>query len=173
MKISNNFRSTELGVKQRVEYVCGLIRKGMYKTKEMYEIYKTDYNYSQRTFESDLRKAKKYLENQGWRPNKEQRTLNLIDIFYSDGLSCFNIGGVYIVQCVGTVFFKIGKANNIDRRLRSLQVGCPFQLRIVHYIECDNPHVLERALHNKYKDKRMRGEWFSLNETDIRHILNI
>ena len=60
-------------------------------------------------------------------------------------------------------FVKIGKANNVNDRLRDLQVGNPEELRLVGIIECQNEsHAirLEKFLHTEYANYRYRGEWF-------------
>ena len=58
---------------------------------------------------------------------------------------------------------KIGKANNVDKRLNSLQTGNPRKLTIMASIKCKcvlDALKLEKRLHNKFKANRVRGEWF-------------
>jgi hypothetical protein len=92
-------------------------------------------------------------------------------------VSCFNYNsektnskGVYIVQCVGTTYFKIGKALNIDNRLSALQTGCPFELRVVSFIETDLNTEVEKHLHQKYSNNNFRGEWFHLGKIELQEI---
>ena len=57
---------------------------------------------------------------------------------------------------------KIGKALNPTKREKTLQAEQPF-IKLYATTEKD----LEKHLHYKYKDKRIRGEWFDLSIKDI------
>lgn len=62
---------------------------------------------------------------------------------------------------------KIGKARDPEQRLRDLQTGCPYQLKIIAKIKCrSDRHALEvERLAHKYFDRyRMRGEWFKCSD---------
>ena len=72
---------------------------------------------------------------------------------------------IYIVKC--HEFYKIGIASHIDNRLNSLQCGNPYQLEIVYAVRCPEAKVAEQTLHICFEDKRVRGEWFLLNDNDI------
>ncbi len=61
--------------------------------------------------------------------------------------------------------YKIGKTKDIEQRLKSYHIHSPgFQL--IRLIESD----IEKELHNLYKVKRKKGEWFKLTEEDILEI---
>lgn len=81
---------------------------------------------------------------------------------------------VYFIQA-GKGAIKIGRAKNVDRRLKELQVGNPQELTVLATI----PHETEKGakdmeqhLHDTLKSKRIRGEWFQsdikLNELNQR-----
>ena len=57
---------------------------------------------------------------------------------------------------------KIGKANNVETRLKQFQTGNPY-IEVVRSIEGS----YEMNLHELYKDKRVTGEWFKLSEEDL------
>lgn len=61
---------------------------------------------------------------------------------------------------------KIGVAKNPESRLRELQTGCPFPLRVLGTMP--GTISLERQLHIKFDHLRLGGEWFSRD----REILN-
>lgn len=83
-------------------------------------------------------------------------------------------GTVYIIQIKGTSFFKIGVTKGLaEHRLKYFQTYYPFELNVVHVINCDNAYRLEWSLHQKYNIKRVRGEWFDLSDQDIIEIKNI
>lgn len=66
---------------------------------------------------------------------------------------------VYFVQMRHSRSVKVGIANDITVRLRSLQNGNPEDLAVICSITGDYP--LEQSLHLALKPWRLRGEWFS------------
>lgn len=65
---------------------------------------------------------------------------------------------LYFVLCDTTRRIKIGVANNPMSRFRSIQCGSPTELRIVGLIW--GPRTNEKKLHRKFREHRVRGEWF-------------
>lgn len=83
-------------------------------------------------------------------------------------------GYVYLVHCVGTDLYKIGRSKvDYYARLSSLQTGCPYELSMIHAVHCDAYGKLERLLHHTFKDKRVRGEWFELSDSDKKSALSL
>lgn len=79
------------------------------------------------------------------------------------------IRGVYILR-MGNVF-KIGKSNNIHRRLAELRGMLPFPAELIHHIAVeDDLSLAETALHQLFIHRRMNGEWFGLTPDDIEAI---
>lgn len=74
-------------------------------------------------------------------------------------------GFVYIVQAGN--HYKIGRTANLRQRLAELARYPPFDLTTVHVIETDNPKLVEGWLHHLYRHKHYRGEWYTLDQTDI------
>lgn len=67
-----------------------------------------------------------------------------------------------MVYCIGSPergIVKIGHSINPQKRLMELKTGNPFQLEVLAVIEGDDKK--ERELHEKFKDLRLAGEWFS------------
>ncbi len=77
-------------------------------------------------------------------------------------------GLVYFIGAFGRV--KIGRTNDLDRRLAELQTGCPTKMELLHSIETPQPHVLETKLHRIFAHKRLIGEWFDLGAEDLLYI---
>jgi hypothetical protein len=72
--------------------------------------------------------------------------------------------GVYFASN-GRGSVKIGKTDRcLLSRLRSLQISSPDELRIAAFISTPNASEVEALLHEKYKDVRIRGEWFALTD---------
>lgn len=75
---------------------------------------------------------------------------------------------VYILQDIDVSgFCKIGKTNNPAKRLYDFGVKLPFRVQLIHIIQTDNMALLESILHRRYIRKRIRGEWFALEQGDI------
>lgn len=56
---------------------------------------------------------------------------------------------------------KIGVSNDPEGRLGDIRVGCPVEL-VMFRIESGGQSI-ERRLHTKFKEQRIRGEWFKLS----------
>jgi hypothetical protein len=76
---------------------------------------------------------------------------------------------VYIMIDHNTKFYKIGKSINPIQREKTLQSEKPTIELIYSFKAYDYD---ERVLQDKYKDKRIRGEWFNLDQYDIDYIKN-
>ena len=81
---------------------------------------------------------------------------------------------LYILRNGRTKEYKIGRTNNLNRRIKQLQTGCPNELRIEKiYTHYDNKHIIdyETTLHKYYKKLgckiRDNGEWFKLDRNEI------
>lgn len=62
-------------------------------------------------------------------------------------------------------FIKIGKSNNVNRRLRELQTANPRELKLLKVIECKNETAafeLEVFLHKILQSTHQNGEWYYL-----------
>jgi len=66
---------------------------------------------------------------------------------------------------------KIGRSANVRVRLRTLQTGSPYDLKLMGWIESDSDTQLELTLHERYSDRRVRLEWFVLQPEDVLHEL--
>jgi len=67
---------------------------------------------------------------------------------------------------VGSDYYKVGKTtNSADKRLQGLQTGNPQLLVKVAEYPC--PLSVEKKLHYLLSGKRVKGEWFRLNQKDL------
>lgn len=73
----------------------------------------------------------------------------------------------YLMKDSNTGYTKIGKAINPKFRERTLQSEKP---SISLLAVCES--LVESELHKKFESKRIRGEWFNLNEYDISEIID-
>ena len=74
---------------------------------------------------------------------------------------------VYLVSCSSEshIFLKLGKTNNLSRRLRELQTGCPHKLENVFIVQSEFEEEaigLESLFKYLLKSERYRGEWYTV-----------
>lgn len=81
---------------------------------------------------------------------------------------------LYILQNGDTENYKIGITNDLNRRLREIQTGCPYELKVVKiwtHTQRKTIEKYERVLHRYYEKCgcriRTNGEWFNLRPADI------
>jgi len=81
---------------------------------------------------------------------------------------------IYIIKAPGRRY-KIGVSKDPKQRLGELNGGCPFPTRykIIHLIKTTNSLKAEKVLHAKYKNRKIKGEWFMLADAEIRELLKI
>jgi|CZKY01.1.fsa_nt_gi hypothetical protein len=75
--------------------------------------------------------------------------------------------GVYLFGNRELGWFKIGKSRNIENRFKDLCCVLPFPIEQIEIFKCDDPGFVEVQLHRHFASKRMRGEWFRLDEHDL------
>lgn len=83
--------------------------------------------------------------------------------------------GVGSHELFGFVYFiamgnktKIGKANDVAKRLKSLQTGTPVELHLMASIPASDPLALESKIHDQLKHYRINGEWFAIPNSVLR-----
>ena len=76
------------------------------------------------------------------------------------------IGHVYLLK--HDKVYKIGKSSDASRRYKEIRTQMPFKTTEVHVIETDDPSGIEAYWHNRFKDKRLEGEWFKLLASDVK-----
>lgn len=78
--------------------------------------------------------------------------------------------GIYIMKC--NEFYKIGMSSDIKKRLNSIQSSNPYPVSLEFNKKTSNSLSIEKQLHEIYKHKNIRGEWFKLVDNDIKDIIN-
>lgn len=73
-------------------------------------------------------------------------------------------GWAYAITAGPEFPVKIGKAQNVNGRLSSLQTGSPQKLKVIW--SAPGGHALESHLHDTFEDRRIRGEWFDFAGVD-------
>lgn len=79
--------------------------------------------------------------------------------------------GVYKLYFIGMGNdgpIKIGIAADVSKRLRKLQGGSPIELSILAI--CAGGPAIEKSLHQRFSQFRMKGEWFERSPELLAHI---
>lgn len=73
-----------------------------------------------------------------------------------------NITQIYFIYCPETCLVKIGRSNNIEKRIRTIQSISPSKISL---LSCVTAHKsFEFYLHQKLKESRSHGEWFNADD---------
>jgi hypothetical protein len=81
-------------------------------------------------------------------------------------------GYVYLLQSPQGAF-KIGKTINPKSRYQTFKTSLPFKVDYICLIKTNRMSELEKELHQKFTDKRINGEWFSLSSNDVIYIMSL
>ena len=64
--------------------------------------------------------------------------------------------------------YKIGKTFDELRRLGEIRLQMPENITNIHTIKTDDPSGIEAYWHRRFSSKRKNGEWFELNQSEIK-----
>lgn len=81
-------------------------------------------------------------------------------------------GFVYLLWAE-TGHYKIGRTKYVGNRFRTLSCELPIDIRYLHSFQVEDMAVAERWLHQRFKKKHVRGEWFALNKSDVKWFMGL
>lgn len=89
---------------------------------------------------------------------------NEIDNLY---LSNSGVGYVYLISNGNSGVYKIGMSKDLLKRLASYQTVFENGVILHAYLKCEGYDKLEKKLHFQFKDKKVKGEFFKLEVSDL------
>ena len=81
-----------------------------------------------------------------------------------------DLGFAYLIKAENGLV-KIGQTSDLRSRFLTLYTVIPVEIEIVAYCQCENYEQLERQLHQKYANVRVKGEWFALSDKEVSAII--
>ena len=84
-------------------------------------------------------------------------------------------GCVYFMKHVGLDPIKVGYSTNNTptKRLAQFKVYAPYGVELICYERSSMALDAEQIIHEKFADKRLVGEWFSLTQEDIDYCIEL
>lgn len=76
------------------------------------------------------------------------------------------IGHVYLLK--HDKVYRIGRSIDASKRYKEIKIQMPHKTEEIHVIKTDDPSGIEAYWHNRFKDKRLEGEWFKLSAYDVK-----
>lgn len=83
---------------------------------------------------------------------------------------------VYFILNSDSKAIKIGRARNVEQRMKSLQTSSPAHLKLIKSVQVEGAEKaieLEQALHQQFQSIRLAGEWFKAEASLIEYINQI
>ena len=77
------------------------------------------------------------------------------------------VEGAFIYIVKSGDFYKIGYASSLSGRLHNFEGANPNGIELIWAAVFTEYKKLEKMIHERFNEKRVKGEWFKLNEEDI------
>ena len=82
-------------------------------------------------------------------------------------------GWIYILatEISGQRYYKIGKTRRPKERYLAMGVQSPVEIAVVDEILVEDRHIAEQAAHQRWSDRRVKGEWFDLSVEEVQEVV--
>ncbi|MBF4510467.1 MAG: GIY-YIG nuclease family protein [Aeromicrobium sp.] len=75
-------------------------------------------------------------------------------------------GFVYLMK--SGKYYKVGRSVCAEKRAYEVRLVLPEEVVLVHKIKTDDPAGIEAYWHHRFRNRRLRGEWFDLTAQDVK-----
>ncbi len=76
----------------------------------------------------------------------------------------------YVYLLTDGEYYKIGVTRgDIEKRIKKLQTGNPYDIVVVDYYCTKHPFKIEQMLHARHSHQRMKNEWFELPDNSVKN----
>jgi phage anti-repressor protein len=82
-----------------------------------------------------------------------------------------DIGVVYFIKEGKSKRYKVGFTHNLPERLKKLQTANSRELSVYKSFICHSSSILETIIHRDLKEYNIRGEWFKLDKSLIKSLI--
>lgn len=81
-------------------------------------------------------------------------------------------GYVYLVRAQSGEY-KLGRSSDVKARMRNFATLAPFEFDLIHKFPADDCRKAEGILHKRFSEKRIKREWFDLDQPDVSTICEL
>jgi hypothetical protein len=82
----------------------------------------------------------------------------------------YQAAGVYILVASNGLC-KIGQTESLYKRVASLWTMIPDEFEVYAFFPTEGHAFAEEILHNLVRNRRVKGEWFALNDDDLAKVI--
>lgn len=92
-----------------------------------------------------------------------------VEVMAADKGREIRLAYIYVLEAEGIGRFKIGQSIDFKERFPTYKTQCPVPCWPIYVAAVPFDYVLniERAIHNHFAEKRIKGEWFCLSQSDL------
>jgi uncharacterized protein YlaI len=80
-------------------------------------------------------------------------------------------GHIYLIRI--TDHYKIGRAKDIKKRIAGIKTSSPFEIEILKSWHCKRPDIIEKIMHTRFGEHRVKGEWFRLPDEVVKYLVTV
>ncbi len=171
------FKPQELAQKTKPEFVflklveaCRYYKK--FPTKQELQLFKqieNDFPWYSTLLSNFSDKAAMQTDFYEWLTDKAE----FVDIFrmlpekLRETVKAVNTKDGYVYLIKSGAHFKIGRGDELEKRVKQIRTALPDVSSLEHSIRTDDPSGIEAYWHRRFADKRANGEWFKLTLQDV------